>query len=76
MNELIQADGVTIGKSDRFALPPLNGKSRALTVDAQNGVLECIRESAKLSESLGGGGMSICTILVVAYIPRTAQLRR
>lgn len=55
MNELIQADGVTIGKSERFSPPPLKNIARAVTTGQQDGVLECINESVKLSESSGGG---------------------
>ena len=55
MSAIIRADGVTIGKSRRFALPPLKDKARAITTDAQNGVVECTELNAGSSEILGGG---------------------
>ncbi len=55
MYKIIQADGVTIGKSERFAIPPLINKARAVTTVNQDGVMIWTEANASLSEFLGGG---------------------
>ena len=55
MDGRTQVDGVTIGKSRRFALPPLKDKSRAVTTVQQDGVIEWTKLNAGSPEFLGGG---------------------
>lgn len=55
MYKIIQADGVTIGKSERFAIPPLINKARAVTTVNQDGVMIWTEANAELSEMSGGG---------------------
>ena len=59
MYKIIQADGVTIGKSERFAIPPLINKARAVTTVNQDGVMIWTEANAELSEMSGGGGRKI-----------------
>lgn len=55
MYKIIQADGVTIGKSERFAIPPLINKARAVTTVNQDGVMIWTEANAELSEMSWGG---------------------
>lgn len=61
MYKIIQADGVTIGKSERFAIPPLINKARAVTTVNQDGVMIWTEANAELSEMSGGGGYDTCS---------------
>lgn len=54
MNDLIQADGITIGKSEKFALPPLKNIARAVTTVQQDGVLECNNGKCDIIGEIGG----------------------
>lgn len=60
MYKIIQADGVTIGKSERFAIPPLINKARAVTTVNQDGVMIWTEANAELSE-MSGGGYDTCS---------------
>ncbi len=72
MLKVIQADGVKLGQSEKFSPRQLKDKARAITTDAQNGVMVWTEANAELSEMSGGGG----TILAAEYIPRTDPRRR
>ncbi len=56
MLKVIQADGVKLGQSEKFSPRQLKDKARAITTDAQNGVMVWTEANAELSEMSGGGG--------------------
>ncbi len=50
-----------LGKSERFAIPPLINKARAVTTVNQDGVMIWTEANAELSEMSGGGGYDTCS---------------